>query len=299
MADMVQRTELAAFLRSRREATDPVAVGLQPGSRRRTPGLRREELAQLSGVSVTWYTWLEQARDITVSRQVLDSLARVLALDPPERVHLFTLAGLAPPAEGAGPPLAHDTLRRLVHALQPNPAYVVTAWWDILAYNDTYAGLVGGLDQRPPAERNSLWLTFTDDWVQRLSVDWLPEARLLVGQLRAHIAQYPRDPRGRELLSALEAASPQFNQLWQEHVVRRFQPSRKRFRHPTAGRLDLDYVKLATADSGAQNLVVYMPADKDSAAKLPGLRRPHQGHPGQAEGSGSPPADSGSSAWPS
>jgi transcriptional regulator with XRE-family HTH domain len=98
MADMVQREELASFLRSRREATDPVSVGLRPGLRRRTPGLRREELAQLSGISVTWYTWLEQSRHISVSRQVIESLARVLRMTPAEREHLFTVAGLALPA---------------------------------------------------------------------------------------------------------------------------------------------------------------------------------------------------------
>jgi transcriptional regulator with XRE-family HTH domain len=121
----MQREELAAFLRSRREAADPVAMGLQPGGRRRTPGLRREELAQLSGVSVTWYTWLEQARDIGVSRQVLDRLAGSLRLAPAERGHLFTLAGLSLPTENPGRPQVDATLRRLLDTLDPNPAYVV------------------------------------------------------------------------------------------------------------------------------------------------------------------------------
>src|ERR1700749_3008086 len=109
MADLVQRRELAAFLRSRRESTDPEALGLRPGPRRRTPGLRREELAQLSGISVTWYTWLEQARRISVSRQVIESLARVLRMTPAEREHLFTVAGLALPAQTAGRPEVDDT----------------------------------------------------------------------------------------------------------------------------------------------------------------------------------------------
>jgi len=272
MADMVQREDLAAFLRSRRETTDPVAVGLQPGPRRRTPGLRREELAQLAGVSVTWYTWLEQARDISVSRQVIDSLARVLRMDPPERAHLFTLAGLALPTESTGRPQVDDTLRRLVHTLHPNPAYLINPWWDLLVYNDAYAALLGGLDDRPPAERNSLWLIFTEDRVHDLFVDWLTEARQLVGQLRVHLAQHPHDPRGPELIDALRRASPKFTELWQEHAVRRFEASRKRFRHPNAGRLDLDYVKLATADNDQQQLVVFLPADEASAAKLRGLR---------------------------
>jgi transcriptional regulator with XRE-family HTH domain len=273
MTDMVQREELAAFLRSRRESTDPITLGLRPGPRRRTPGLRREELAQLSGISVTWYTWLEQARDISVSRQVIDSLARVLRMSPPERAHLFTLAGLSLPRESTGRPHVDDVLRRLVHELDPNPAYVINPWWDLLVYNGAYAALLGGLDDRPPAERNSLWLTFTEDRVRDLLIDWLAEARQLVGQLRAHLAQYPQDPRGPELVDALMAAGGKFPELWQEHAVRRFEVSRKHFRHPEAGRLDLDYIKLATADDDRQQLVVFLPADAASAAKLPGLRR--------------------------
>jgi transcriptional regulator with XRE-family HTH domain len=121
MTDLARRAELADFLRDRREALDPISVGLQPGPRRRTPGLRREEVAQLSGVSHTWYTWLEQRRDITVSRQVLDSLARALRLSAVERRHLFTLAGVALPDEQPARPVVTDTLRRLVQTLEPKP----------------------------------------------------------------------------------------------------------------------------------------------------------------------------------
>jgi transcriptional regulator with XRE-family HTH domain len=250
MKDLVQRAELGAFLRARREAADPVSFGVQPGSRRRTPGLRREELAQLAGVSVTWYTWLEQGRDISVSRQVIDSLARVLRLPPGDRA-----------------------LRRLVHELNPNPACVISLWWDLLGWNQAYAALIGGLDQRPPAERNSLWLTFTENQSRRLFLNWAEEARPLLGQLRAHLARHPGDPRGPELVEALQAASPRFTELWREQDVRRFESSRKHFLHPGLGRIDLDYVKLATADDDRQYLLVFLPADQSSAAKLPGLTR--------------------------
>ncbi|HWG11906.1 MAG TPA: helix-turn-helix transcriptional regulator [Streptosporangiaceae bacterium] len=271
MKDLVQRTELGAFLRTRRETADPVSFGLQPGRRRRTPGLRREELAQLSGVSVTWYTWLEQGRDISVSRQVIDSLARALRLPPGDRAHLFTLAGLALPAEHHGPVQIDSTLRRLVHELGPRPACVISLWWDLLGWNQAYAALIGGLDHRPPAERNSLWLTFTEDRSRRLFPNWPEEARQLLGQLRAHLARYPGDPRGPELVEALQAASPRFTELWREQDVRRFETSRKRFRHPELGRIDLDYIKLATADDDRQYLLAFLPADAASAAKLPSL----------------------------
>jgi transcriptional regulator with XRE-family HTH domain len=271
MPDMVQREELASFLRSRREATDPISVGLRPGPRRRTPGLRREELAQLSGISVTWYTWLEQGRRVSVSRQVIESLARVLRMTPAEREHLFTVAGLALPAHTAGPPEVDDTLRRLVETLDPNPALVVNPWWDVLAYNQVYSALHGGLDL-PPAERNVLWLFFTATPSRYLIINWLEEARQLVGQLRAHLAQHPGDPRGPELIATLVAASPKFAELWHEHTAARFRSYRKGYQHPSAGPLYLDYIKLAAASDDQQHLIVMLPADQATADKLRQLR---------------------------
>jgi transcriptional regulator with XRE-family HTH domain len=272
MADMVQREELGSFLRARREATDPVAVGLRPGPRRRTPGLRREELAQLSGISVTWYTWLEQGRQISVSREVIESLARVLRMTPPEREHLFTVAGLALPPRTVGPPDVDDTLRRLVQTLDPSPAFVVNPWWDLLTYNETYSYLHGGLDARPPAERNVLWLFFATDPARSLVVNWPEEARQLVGQLRARLAQYPGDPRGPEIVAALTAASPRFAELWQEHGTARFRGYRKEYRHPVMGPLSLDIIALATASDEQQRLIVLLPGDEATADKL--RRRP-------------------------
>jgi transcriptional regulator with XRE-family HTH domain len=272
MTDMVQREELASFLRSRREATDPVTVGVRPGSRRRTPGLRREELAQLSGISVTWYTWLEQGRHISVSRQVVESLARVLRMTPAEREHLFTVAGLALPAQTVGPPEVDDILKRLVQTLDPTPAFVVNPWWDLLAYNGTYSFLHGGLDGRPRAERNVLWLFFATDPARSLIVNWPDEARQLVGQLRARLAQYPGDPRGPELVAALAAASPKFAELWQEHRTARFRSYRKTYRHPTAGLLSLDIIALTAASDEQQRLIALLPADQATADKLRQLR---------------------------
>lgn len=267
-ADTIQHQELASFLRSRREATNPGVVGLPSGGRRRTPGLRREEVAQLAGVSVTWYTWLEQAREIGVSRQVIDSLARTLRMDPSERAHLFTLAGMTVPPERPVREAVDETLRRLVDTLQPNPAYVVDPWWDLLAYNNAYAGLVGGLDHRPPPECNILWLNFTEPRIRELNVDWNTQARQLVGQLRSHIAEYPNEARGAELVENLEAASPKFAELWRTNTVRRFEGSQKRFDHPEVGRLTFDYIKLAAANDDRQHLLVFLPADHGTAEKL-------------------------------
>ncbi len=272
MADTVQRAELGAFLRARREASDPVSAGFPAGSRRRTPGLRREELAQLAGLSVTWYTWLEQARDISVSRPVVGSLARALRLTAAERAHLFTLAGLALPPADPAPPVVEPTLTRLVDALHPHPAYVASAWWDVLACNDAYAGMIGGLAHRPPAERNVLWITFVEARESGHLLDWESEARSLVGQLRAALARHPHDPRGPELLAALLAADDTFRAMWAEHEVVHFETARKRLRHPALGRLDLDYTKLTAATDERQILIAFLPADAESAARLDTLR---------------------------
>jgi transcriptional regulator with XRE-family HTH domain len=268
LTDVIQRSELAGFLRSRREATDPAAVGLERGPRRRTPGLRREEIALLAGVSVTWYTWLEQARPIGVSRQVIEALARALRLSPADRDLLFTLAGLVVPPSDHQVTVISDTLQRLVLTVHPNPAYVTNVWWDVLACNPMYAELLGGFEERPPAERNILWLTFTQPRSRTLFVDWDAEARQLVGQFRVNLAQHPQSRRGTELRDLLLTASPSFAEFWQTQEARRFEPSRKQLRHDRLGVLSLDYIKLDVAEGEDLAMLVFLPADEETATKL-------------------------------
>jgi transcriptional regulator with XRE-family HTH domain len=268
MKDMVQRKELAAFLRSRREATDPRDVGLQPGRQRRTPGLRREELAGLAGVSVTWYTWLEQGRDISVSAKVIDSLARVLRISSTEKAHLYTLAGLRVPAETVLPTKLDHTIAQLVGALHPNPASVINPWWDLLSYNKAYSELFGGIDELAAEERNVLRLAFTRVLNDGLVENWDTVVSGLVGQLRTHVARFPHDPRGSDLVEKLRDLSSDFGRMWDDQVVDRFQTSRVVLHHPRAGRLELNFIKLTTADDESQQLVVYLPADSASEAAL-------------------------------
>jgi transcriptional regulator with XRE-family HTH domain len=266
----VQASTLADFLRAKRETLDPATVGLPGGGRRRTPGLRREEVAMLAGVSVTWYTWLEQGRDISVSRQVLGGIASALRLDDEERRYLFTLGGAVAPMPTAVRPRLDDMLRRLVDALDPRPAYVVTAWWDLLTYNRAYGVLAGDLDRVPQAEQNILWLMFTSPEMRRLFLDWDDEAARLVGQFRSHLAAFPEDPRGQELLQSLLAHDAGFARLWEANRVAGFSTARKSLQHRTAGRLELDFMKLESPDRN-QHLIVFLPGDEQSAAKLPGL----------------------------
>ena len=283
MADMARRQELAVFLRSRREAVSPLQVGLSAGPRRRTPGLRREELAALSGVSVTWYTWLEQQRDITVSRQVIDALARSLLLTAAERRHLFTLAGQTlPPESSPGRPVVGAVLHALVNTLDPNPAYVMDQCWDLLTYNRACDTLVGGLDHLDETERNGIWLLFTRPAMRTLLADWTGEAQQLIGQFRAANGARTDHPRVRALIDGLQQASPDFARMWAEHPIRGFAPARKHFHHPALGPLTLDYVKLAALEDPDQHLLSFVPADPDTAGRLPDLlahASPHATNP--------------------
>ena len=271
MADMAHREQLAAFLRSRRERLTPLQAGLVPGPRRRTPGLRREEVAQLSGVSHTWYTWLEQARDITVSRQVLAALARALQLSTDERQHLFTLAGEPIPAPTPARRDPHPSLQRMVDALNPHPAYLISPCWDLLAWNRAEAGLIGDPALLAEAERNTVWMVFTDPSLRKLFCDWPSEAQGLLAKYRAAAAEHAGDLRFAALTAALHAASPEFHTWWDRHDIAGFQPARKQFNHPYLGTLTLDYVKLAPVDNPDIHLVTYLPADNDTAERLPGL----------------------------
>ncbi len=180
-----RRQELADFLRSRRERATPEHVGIVPGGRRRTPGLRREEVAQLAGVGVTWYTWLEQGRDIKASDQVLDAVARTFRLDRYEREHLFTLAGSATAHVAREcDEVAPGTLL-VLERLGNYPAVVLNGRYDVLAYNRAYEALVGDLGSLCFDERNVLWLIFTSPTMRELLVDWEQVARTCVARYRA------------------------------------------------------------------------------------------------------------------
>ncbi|UKD51804.1 helix-turn-helix transcriptional regulator [Amycolatopsis sp. FU40] len=269
MGSASRRRALADFLRSRRDRLTPAEVGLPAGPRRRAPGLRREELAQLAGVSVTWYTWLEQARDITVSRQVLASLARELRLSETERQHLFSLAEEPPPdREATSSPQA---LQGMVDALDPNPAYVLDAHWDFVAWNRAEAALIGDPALLPAGERNLLWLVFAVPRIRALLVDWPGQARNLLAQYRADVAHRAEDPRAAGLVRTLREASPEFGEWWAAHDVAPFAGNRRVFDHPRAGVLAFDYVKLSTMDESGRKLFTCLPADSGTAAKLASL----------------------------
>jgi transcriptional regulator with XRE-family HTH domain len=269
LPDAIRRRELAAFLRSRRERLTPHQVGIPITGRRRTPGLRREEVAQLAGVGVTWYTWLEQGRDIRPSDQVLGAIARTLQLDPYESAHLYTLAGLpARPSQQANavPPGAAALLDRL----DPWPAMVQNPRTDILAYNRGYNWLLGDVDELPFEERNTMLQCFMGRWSERMP-DWPEHKARAVAQLRAAMGQRVTDPSWKALVKRLRRESADFEALWSQHDVTAPRNWTKRFQHPDAGLLRFHTTYLWLTPAPEIRLASYTPADDETAEKLAAL----------------------------
>jgi transcriptional regulator with XRE-family HTH domain len=272
-ADEIRRHELAAFLRSRRERITPEQVGLRPSRRRRTPGLRREEVAQLAGVGVTWYTWLEQGRDINASAQVLDAIARTLLFDPHERAHLFTLAG-APDTTIAGEcQTLAPTAQLLLDQLEPFPSCLVNGRYDLLAFNRTWASAFPDLDAVPLEDRNCLWLMFTHPQWREVVLDWDDTAARMVAQYRAAMAEHVAEPAWKGLVARLNRASPEFTAFWDRHEVQAPENRVKRIRHPAAGQLRFDFTYLWLDRRRGTRIVTYTPADEETGRRLESLHR--------------------------
>ena len=259
-----RREELADFLRTKRSSLQPEDVGLPDGSRRRTPGLRREEVALLAGVGNTWYTWLEQGRDVRASLDVLEALARALRLTPAERSHLILLGRgehakpCKAPAEEVSP-----NLRRLVENMGPGPAYLLGRRWDYLAWNRPFEAVFSWAPGPDPLSRNHVWLWFMDPARRTLcSGDWAGSARLVVAKFRADSARNIGDPAFEELVYALNSSSPEFRKLWKRHEVAGSGDGRKELTHPTVGELTFDHAVFGYGEAGEQRLVVYSPTDE-------------------------------------
>ncbi len=268
----VRRAELAAFLRNRRERLTPEDVGLPPGIRRRTAGLRREEVAMLAGVGVTWYTWLEQGRPINASTQVLDAVARTLKLDQPEREHLYRLADVpevtAVTQEAAQ--LAPE-VQRILDALTTLPAGIVNERFDILAWNAAYAALFPNVVSQPCQDRNTLWLSFTLPGCCHPYLNCADQLGMLVAQLRAAYGRHVGEPAWTSFVRRLQAASGDFARMWAQHDVASPASYLKVFRHPAFDRLVMTTTSLAVLAAPGTRMVVYTPADEPTAAALAAL----------------------------
>lgn len=252
-----QRRELAAFLRSRRERITPREAGLPSTGRRRTPGLRREELALLAGMSATWYTYLEQGRDIRASDQVLDALARALCLDAHERGHLFRLAGHAPAAEEPGPDPLDPEVAAVPLLLQPHPAYVIDGTYDVLSHNPATERVFPGLVTAAGRPPNFVRWTFLEPRAREVLVDWEPEARGLLARVRTLTGAHPGDPRIGRLVDELHEGSSEVREWWPRFEVEARSGGRKRLRSPDGGVVTYAYTAFHVAGRLEQTLVIY------------------------------------------
>lgn len=267
------RKELGEFLRSRRARLAPHDVGLPPGQRRRAAGLRREEVAQLCGLSVTWYTWIEQGRDISISVAALDRIAAALRLGGEERAYLHSLADSPRMLQdNAEPENLPQGLQQLLDHQRELPAYVLGRFWDVLGWNRAAAGLFGDFGTWPRNERNLLRYTFCNPAARRLIVDWDARARRLAAEFRADCGPYLKDPFLMRFVARLEADSPEFMRLWRmRDVVARAGGSR-RFRHPTLGPIEVEQITFRPTNRPDIKLVIHLPSATPGESKRPKVR---------------------------
>ncbi|MDQ0990839.1 helix-turn-helix transcriptional regulator [Streptomyces sp. V3I7] len=267
--------ELREFLRSRRARVSPAEAGLPGGGgRRRTPGLRREEVAVLAGVGASWYQWLEQGRDISVSPQVLDSVARVLRLSNAERRHLYVLAGLNPPAPEVAPEKRDmcEGLRRVIDTWMPYPAHIMDMYYNCVMYNDAAAIVLG---MRPGTTQNCVVDYFTDPLYRSRARSWERNARAVVAQFRAASSCRPDDEGFQALLAELTESSPEFTALWAERDIEDAGQIRKELEHPLVGLLCVESTAMKLPARPDLTVVLHTPLDEaDTAAKLEWLASP-------------------------
>ncbi|MGF9695216.1 helix-turn-helix transcriptional regulator [Rhizobium sp. 0TCS1.26] len=259
---------LGRYLRDLRGRLDPASFGFS-SSRRRTPGLRREEVAQRANISATWYTWLEQGRGGAPSADVLNRIARGLMLTEPEREHLFMLSlGHPPQVKYKAPTGVTPRLQRLIDALEVSPALVKTATWDVLAWNRAAAVILTDYGKLPPGERNILRQVFCNPSIRDKQLDWDGVASFVVGAFRADAARAGASSEVRQLVDELCSRSPDFAALWNDNTVNSYGEGTKRIRHSVLGPIELEYSSFAIDGRPDLGMIVYNPATDAEAERF-------------------------------
>lgn len=265
---VANKNALGVYLKDRRARLDPAALGFA-GGRRRTPGLRREEVAQRASISPTWYTWLEQGRGGAPSAEVLNRIAQALMLTEVEREHVFLL-GLGRPPERRGQPPEGVTprLQRLLDTLDTSPALVKTPLWDVVAWNRAASVVLTDYGALEPRQRNILRAVFCDPQVRARQFDWEGVARFVVAAFRADAVR-GADPEALEaLVHDLSRQSPEFEQMWRDHDVRTHGEGLKRLRHPTLGDIAFEYSSFGVDGRPDLGMVVYNPVGPEDAERV-------------------------------
>jgi len=259
MNDSERRSALGEFLRKRRASLSPEDVGLPTGTRRRTAGLRREEVAQLTNIGTSWYVWLEQGRDVRPSIQVLESLASALRLNPNERRHLFFLAGESlPPSLSAHKESIGAALQRMLDGLHPNPA-VLGRRWDFVAWNEAANEVFSISAASPPHEFNLIWRYFTDPVWKRRFKNFDQKAKGMIAEFHTASARYVADSSFAGLIEDLKRVSPEFNRLWLQHETPGSLDGFKEVEHPDMGHLEFDHNTLQIPNDPDMRVMIYTP----------------------------------------
>ena len=267
-----RRAELGEFLKARRARLRPEDVGLPPGIRRRTSGLRREEVALLAGVGVTWYTWLEQGRPINASGQVLDAVARTLRLERAEREHLYQLAEATPTRAESSTAVPEEIIEVLA-SLDPLPASVVNGRYDVLASNGASEDLFWEWHSMPCVHKNHIWCCVTEPLARERLLNYDTEVPHLIARMRAEYVHHVGEPEWEEDIRRLLELSAEFAEIWARHEVAEPMPRLRRYNHPDAGEVTLVNTELIIAARPDLRLTVSTPADAETWQRLPLTRR--------------------------
>jgi transcriptional regulator with XRE-family HTH domain len=259
-----RRAELAAFLKTRRAKVRPEDVGLPDGVRRRAAGLRREEVAQLAGVGLSWYTWLEQGRPINASTQVLDAVARTLRMDPVEREHMHVLAGAVPLRNQADELVLPDAVFDILRSLDPLPATMSTSRLDTLGRNAAFEALFTGWHDLSCLHHNGLWCTITEPNAREWLPDYDADVAYLVARLRCNYARHIGDPEWEANIARLSAMSPEFAEIWARQEVAEPQIRARRVLHPHLGLMSFTVTQLDVAFCPETSINVYTPSDAET-----------------------------------
>lgn len=269
MSEAERRQALGEFLRTRRARLTPQEVGLTGSARRRTPGLRREEVALLANIGISWYVALEQGRDVHPSEAVLDGIAHALKLTATERQHFLVLAGYPSAVASAEDEAVNPALEQAVMALDPHPAFVLGRRLDVLAWNRAAKAVLNYRQATDTLPQNYLWSYFTDPLAKEIYPDWETSAQLMVAHLRTESARFPGDVWFGEMIAALQEASEYFRQCWSRYDIDSVSEldGRKAMNHPTLGVLEFDSVTLLVPGQTGMKMVFYM-SSPETMSKL-------------------------------
>lgn len=265
---MTKNKELGLFLKSKRSTLRPEQFGFKLDKKRRVEGLKREEVADLAGVSIDWYVRIEQGQNVNPSIDVLNSLCRVLQLNYEERRYLFNLADKKLPVGELTCSNISSTLQNFLDSQNPNIAYVTDSSWTIIGWNKAALKVYGNYEQMNERERNTVWRTFNDDYLKNLLDNWEGHSKLRVEQLRANYSYYENSSNIKEIINELDKKNPIFNKWWNDREIMGTPEGQKLLHHPIVGNLYLNYISFKSTEIEGASVTIQMPIDEDTKDKL-------------------------------